>query len=34
VADRVGYQSASAFTTAFTRLTGCAPTEFVRRPAC
>jgi AraC-like DNA-binding protein len=33
VADRVGYQSASAFTTAFTRLTGCAPTEFVRRPA-
>lgn len=30
VACRVGYQSASAFTTAFTRLTGCSPTEFAR----
>jgi AraC-like DNA-binding protein len=30
VARRVGYQSASAFTTAFTRLSGCSPTEFVR----
>jgi AraC-like DNA-binding protein len=30
VAGRVGYQSASAFTTAFTRLTGCPPTEFAR----
>ena len=33
VACRVGYQSASAFTTAFTRLAGCSPTEFARRPA-
>ena len=32
VACRVGYQSASAFTTAFTRLAGCSPTEFARRP--
>ncbi|WP_178359120.1 AraC family transcriptional regulator [Mycolicibacterium hippocampi] len=30
VAARVGYQSAAAFTTAFTRLTGCSPTEFAR----
>lgn len=30
VADRVGYQSASAFSTAFTRLTGRAPSEFAR----
>lgn len=30
VADRVGYQSASAFSTAFTRLTGCSPSEFAR----
>ncbi|MDZ4270633.1 MAG: AraC family transcriptional regulator [Mycobacterium sp.] len=33
VARRVGYQSANAFTTAFTRVTGCSPTEFARRPA-
>lgn len=30
VADRVGYQSASAFSTAFTRLTGRTPSEFAR----
>lgn len=30
VAERVGYQSASAFSTAFTRLTGCSPSEFAR----
>lgn len=30
VAERVGYQSASAFSTAFTRLTGCTPSEFAR----
>ncbi|HEX5883133.1 MAG TPA: AraC family transcriptional regulator [Pyrinomonadaceae bacterium] len=30
VADRVGYQSASAFSTAFTRLTGRSPSEFAR----
>jgi AraC-like DNA-binding protein len=30
VAQRVGYQSATAFTTAFTRVAGCSPTEFVR----
>jgi AraC-like DNA-binding protein len=30
VAQKVGYQSASAFSTAFTRLTGCAPSEFAR----
>jgi AraC-like DNA-binding protein len=28
VADRIGYQSASAFSTAFARLTGCSPSEF------
>ena len=33
VADRVGYQSASAFTTAFTRLNGCSPREYVRSEA-
>lgn len=31
VAERVGYQSASAFSTAFTRLTGSSPSEFARR---
>ena len=30
IADRVGYQSASAFSTAFTRLTGRSPSEFTR----
>lgn len=30
VAQRVGYQSASAFSTAFTRLTGCPPSDFAR----
>jgi hypothetical protein len=30
VADRVGYQSANAFSTAFTRLTGRTPSEFAR----
>jgi len=30
VAGSVGYQSASAFSTAFTRLTGCSPSEFAR----
>ncbi|TFV58295.1 AraC family transcriptional regulator [Mycobacterium sp. PS03-16] len=32
VARRVGYQSASAFTSAFTRLSGCTPTDFARSP--
>jgi AraC-like DNA-binding protein len=32
VAKRVGYQSASAFSTAFTRLVGCAPSDFARTP--
>lgn len=30
VAERIGYQSASAFSTAFTRLTGRTPSEFAR----
>ena len=30
VAARLGYQSASAFSTAFTRLSGCSPSEFAR----
>ncbi len=30
LAERVGYQSASAFSTAFTRLTGSAPSAFAR----
>lgn len=33
VAERVGYQSASAFSTAFTRLTGRSPSQFVRSTA-
>lgn len=31
VAERVGYKSASAFSTAFTRLTGCSPSAFAKR---
>jgi AraC-like DNA-binding protein len=30
VAELIGYQSASAFSTAFSRHTGCAPSEFAR----
>jgi len=30
VAERVGYQSAGPFSTAFTRLTGCPPSAFAR----
>lgn len=30
VAERIGYQSASAFSTAFTRHTGCTPSDFAR----
>jgi AraC-like DNA-binding protein len=33
VAEKTGYQSASAFSTAFTRLTGCSPSEFARSTA-
>jgi AraC-like DNA-binding protein len=33
VAERVGYQSASAFSTAFTRLTGVSPSQFARSSA-
>jgi AraC-like DNA-binding protein len=33
LAERVGYQSASAFSTAFTRLSGSAPSEFARATA-
>jgi len=31
VAERVGYRSASAFSTAFTRLNGCSPSDFAQR---
>lgn len=31
VAERIGYQSASAFSTAFSRLSGCSPSEFASR---
>jgi AraC-like DNA-binding protein len=31
IAQRVGYQSPAAFSTAFARHTGCTPTEFARR---
>jgi len=30
VAERIGYQSASAFSTAFTRHAGCTPSGFAR----
>ncbi|MDT5340244.1 MAG: hypothetical protein QOD90_5749, partial [Mycobacterium sp.] len=30
LAQRVGYQSATAFTTAFTRVAGCSPSEYAR----
>jgi AraC-like DNA-binding protein len=30
LADRIGYQSASAFSSAFSRLAGCSPSEFAR----
>ncbi|MBB4638090.1 AraC family transcriptional regulator [Longimicrobium terrae] len=30
VAEHIGYQSASAFSTAFTRLIGCSPSDFAR----
>ena len=30
VAEKIGYQSASAFSAAFTRLTGCSPSAFAR----
>ena len=33
VAEKVGYQSASAFSTAFTRLTGRSPSQFARSSA-
>lgn len=32
VAERIGYQSASAFSTAFTRHAGCPPSAFAREP--
>jgi AraC-like DNA-binding protein len=31
LADRVGYRSASAFSTAFTRFTGSSPSDFARQ---
>ncbi len=33
VAERVGYQSANAFSTAFARVVGCSPNEFARSSA-
>jgi AraC-like DNA-binding protein len=33
LAERIGYQSASAFSTAFTRATGCAPSDYARTHA-
>ncbi len=33
LAHRLGYQSATAFTTAFTRVAGCSPTEYSRTAA-
>ena len=30
VAEKIGYQSASAFSTAFTRHAGCTPSAFAR----
>ncbi|MBX3188573.1 MAG: AraC family transcriptional regulator [Labilithrix sp.] len=33
VAEKIGYQSASAFSTAFTRQAGCSPSAFARSPA-
>lgn len=33
LAQRVGYQSATAFSTAFTRVAGCSPTEYARQSA-
>jgi AraC-like DNA-binding protein len=32
VAEQIGYGSASAFSTAFTRLIGCSPSDFARSP--
>ena len=31
VAEKIGYRSASAFSTAFSRKVGCPPSEFARR---
>ena len=33
VAEKIGYQSASAFSTAFTRHAGCPPSAFARSSA-
>jgi AraC-like DNA-binding protein len=30
IAERIGYQSASAFSTAFSRHTGCSPSAYAR----